>query len=148
MPLYELALTIKNLSKPELVSTLKRTAETILQHGGVLRQFQSMGHSPLPYRIKAHNVMHKEGNYFVMKFDAPTSSVSSMSDAFKRDIDIVKQIVFKQEQQSTFECTLDEEMKPPAYRKDVEKLVEEGRVIKRPMYNQNTPGINYYPFQK
>lgn len=68
MPSYELALTLRTLSKPELVSTLKRTAEAIIEQGGILRQFSSLGHNTLPYRMRAHNVWHKEASQFVMKF--------------------------------------------------------------------------------
>ena len=48
----------------------------------------------------------------------------------------------------SFECTLEEEMQPPAYRKDVEKLIQEGRKQKQTFYQQRTPGYDYYPFQK
>jgi len=148
MPSYELALTIKTLAKPELVSTLKRTAEIIIQQGGILRQFTSLGSNQLPYRMRAHNVWHKEGTQFIMKFDAPTNSIVNLNDAFKRDIDIIRQSFVKFDKVSHFDCTLGEEMQAPAYRKDVEELIKEGRKEKKPFYQQRTPGYDYYPFQK
>ena len=148
MPLYEASLTLKLLSRPELISSLKRSAETIVQQGGVLRQFLSLGTNPLPYRMKAHNTWHKEGTYFVMKFDAPSATIEILTDEFKRDIDLIRSHVVKLEERAKEECTLEEELQPPAYRKDVQKLLEEGRKSVRPMYKQNTPGFDYYPFQK
>ena len=98
--------------------------------------------------MKAHNVAHKEGNFFLIKFDAPANSIATLYDSFKRDIDIIKPNITKQEKMQKIECTLEEEMQPVAYRKDVQKLIEEGRKIKKPMYRQRTPGLDYYPFQK
>ena len=116
--------------------------------GGILRQFTSLGYNALPYRMRAHNVWHKEANQFVMKFDAPAPAVMNLSDSFKRDIDIIRQKFVKMDKSLAFECTLEEEMQPPAYRKDVEKLIQEGRKEKQTFYKQRTPGYDYYPFQK
>nr|CAG4651477.1 EOG090X0IQO [Simocephalus serrulatus] len=148
MPLYELTLTLRVLPRPELVSSLKRSAETILQQGGVLRQFLSLGTNPLPFRMKAHNIWHKEGTYFVMKFDAPSSALDNLRDEFRRDIDLIRSQVYRCEEPAKFECTLEEELQPAAYRKDVQKLIEEGKRNVKPMYKQNSPGFDYFPFQK
>nr|CAG4645256.1 EOG090X0IQO [Leptodora kindtii] len=148
MPTYELSLTLKTLSRPELISTLKRTAEMILDNGGILRQFISLGTQPLPYRMRAHNAWHREGSYFVMKFDSPPSAIATLTDNMRRDIDIIRQGVFKKEGGQQFKCTLEEELKPPAYRKDVEQLVKEGRKVERPMFRRNAPGFDFNPFQK
>lgn len=148
MPFYELSLTLRVLPRPELISSIKRSAETILQQGGVLRKFQSLGTNPLPFRMKAHNVWHKEGTYFVMKFDAPSSAIETLRDEFRRDIDLIRSQVVKCEEPVKFECTLEEELLPPAYRKDVQKLIDEGKKIVKPMFKQNTPGFDYFPFQK
>ncbi|KAI9555716.1 hypothetical protein GHT06_018231 [Daphnia sinensis] len=148
MPLYELSLTLRTLSRPELIASLKRSAETILQQGGVLRQFVSLGTNPLPFKMKAHNVWHREGTYFVMKFDAPSSAIENLNDEFKRDIDLIRSHVVRCEEPVKHECTLEEEMKPPAYRKDVQQLIEEGRKVIRHKFKQNTPGFDFYPFQK
>nr|CAG4648388.1 EOG090X0IQO [Moina brachiata] len=148
MPFYELSMILRPLSKPELVSSLKRTAETIVEHGGILRRFTSIGSNPLPFKMKAHNVWHREGIYFLMQFDAPTPALEVVRDELRRDIDLIRSQVIKLEEQKKFECTLEEEQKPPAYRRSVQKLIEEGRKTVRPMYKQNSPGFNYYPFQK
>jgi len=83
-----------------------------------------------------------------MKFDAPAPAIVNLNDSFKRDIDIIRQKFIKLEKSLSFECTLEEEMQPPAYRKDVEKLIQEGRKQKQTFYQQRTPGYDYYPFQK
>nr|CAG4650629.1 EOG090X0IQO [Sida crystallina] len=148
MPSYELSLIIRTLTQPALISTIKRTAETILENGGILRQFVSLGTNPLPYRIRSTNGWHRDGTYFVIKFDAPPSAMEQVTDAVKRDIDIIRPAVFKMEKQSLPGCMLEEELKPPAYRKDVEELIKEGRKIKEPLFKRNIPGINHNPFQK
>jgi small subunit ribosomal protein S6 len=148
MPSYELSLMLRVLSKPELVSSLKRSAETIVQQGGVLRQFISIGTKPLPFKIRAHTQWHREGTYFLMKFDAPSSAVEHLNDEFKRDIDLIRTHVVKCEEPVKQECTLEEELKSPAYRKDVQQLVEESRKTVRKQFKQNSPGFDYYPFQK
>ena len=99
-------------------------------------------------KLRAHNTWYKEGTYFVVKFDAPTTSLEYLKDEFKRDIDLVKANIVKCEESANFNCTLDEELKPPAYRNDVHKLIEEGRKHVRPTYKQNSPGFDFFPFQK
>ena len=149
MPAYEASLILRTLSKPEMVTALKRMAEKILDQGGVLRQFASMGTSPLPYRMRSHNRIHKEGSYFIMKFDAPASAMATVRDELGRDIDLVRYMVFNKEaQNSSFECTLEDELQPPAYRKDVQKLINDSKSVTRGGYNRRTPGFDYYPFQR
>lgn len=74
MPSYELSLLLRILPKQELVSTLKRTAEMILGQGGILRQFTSVGTKPLPFKMKAHNAIHREGQYFLLSMIIKISS--------------------------------------------------------------------------
>lgn len=148
MPLYEVSLVLRVLPRTDLVSSLKRSATTIIQQGGILRKFESLGTNPLPFKMKSHNAWHRKGTYFVMKFDAPSSSIEILSDEFQRDIDLIRSNIVKVEKPNKSECTLEEEMQPPAYRKDVQKLIEEGRKTIRPMYQQNSPGFDFNPFQK
>nr|CAG4643624.1 EOG090X0IQO [Ilyocryptus agilis] len=148
MPSYELSLTLRILTRPELISSLKRTAETIVDQGGILRQFLSLGSGPLPYKMRAHTRVFKEGTYFLMKFDAPSTALDTLLDELRRDSDLIKSLLQKVEEPAKFECTLDEEMQPPAYRKDVLELVDESKKVIRHRYRQNTPGFSYYPFQR
>nr|CAG4652318.1 EOG090X0IQO [Triops cancriformis] len=148
MPAYELSLILRTMSKPEMVATLKRAAEGILDRGGILRKMESLGAKALPYRINAHGLHHTEGTYFLMEFDAPPTTIEDLKDVCVRDVDIIRPSISKITKRSQFLCTLDEELQPPAYRKDVEKLIEEGRKERKPMFQRRTPNIDYYPFQK
>lgn len=68
-------------------------------------------------------------------------------DEYGRDIDVIRRRIYKKTIQEPYECTLDEEMKPPPYRKDVQDLIEQARKLDKPKFKYNT-GLDYYPFQK
>ncbi len=148
MPSYELSLIVKTLSRPALVATLKRTAEMILDQGGYLRKFVSLGHQTLPYRMKAGDAWHREGNYFIIQFDAPPTALEQVTDSVRRDIDVIRPSLVKMRPPSKFTCTLEEELQPPAYRKDVTELIESEGKGKKPLFKRNIPGLDYNPFQK
>lgn len=46
--------------QPEVVSTLKRTANAIFDKGGFIRKIDNLGKLATPYRIPANNQTHKE----------------------------------------------------------------------------------------
>lgn len=46
-----------------------------------------------------------------------------------------------------FKCTLEDEMKPPAYREEVIRMMRIAKKNQKEKYPQNT-GLTYYPFQK
>nr|CAG4644453.1 EOG090X0IQO [Lepidurus arcticus] len=148
MPAYELSLILRTMSKPEMVATLKRAAEGILDRGGILRKMESLGTKTLPYRLNVHGLRHTEGMYFLMRFDAPPPVIEELKDVCVRDVDIIRPSVSKIEKKVGFPCTLEEELQPPAYRKDVAKLIEEGRKERKPMFQRRIPNMDYYPFQK
>lgn len=83
-----------------------------------------------------------------MQFDAPTTLIHEMKEEYGRDIDIVRRHIFKvEEHNKPIECTLFEEMLPPAYRKEVQRMVAISKKSEKPKYNQKS-GLDYYPFQK
>ncbi len=134
--------------QPELVSTLKRTAETILHKGGIIRKLENLGTRPLPHKMSEHGLVHRTGSYFLMHFDCPTNLIADFREEYGRDIDIVRSNIFKVESPvPMIECTLDEELLPPAYRKDVIKMMEVAKKRDKPKYDQKS-GLDYYPFQK
>ncbi|XP_053952457.1 probable 28S ribosomal protein S6, mitochondrial [Anastrepha obliqua] len=147
MPSYELALVLRQMSRPEIVSVLKRTAETILDRDCVIRKLENLGTRMLPYKISEHGVVHREGTYFTISFDAAPAKISDFMEEFGRDIDIVRRRIFKIEEPEEFQCTLHEEMLPPAYRKDVQEMIDIAKRKQKPKFKYNT-GLDYYPFQK
>ncbi|XP_069698698.1 small ribosomal subunit protein bS6m [Periplaneta americana] len=151
MPNYEVALVLRAMSRPEIITTLKRSAESIFSKGGIIRKIENLGSGDLPYKMRAHSLVHRQGSCFVVHFICPPTAISVLEDEYGRDVDIVRRTIFKQEVLPEIECTLDEEMQPPAYRKDVQKMIEDSKkVIKKSekhRFKYNT-GLDYYPFQK
>lgn len=77
-----------------------------------------------------------------------------INEEWGRDVDIVRRNVFKKEEKLKFECTLEEELLPPAYRKDVAEMIQVARNSKkfrqqqkRTVWSANT-GLDFYPFQR
>lgn len=68
-------------------------------------------------------------------------------EEYSRDVDILRNLVTKLEAPEQFSCTLEEEMKPPAYRQEVIQMMEAAKKKQKEKYPQNT-GLSYYPFQK
>jgi len=127
MPSYEVTLILKTLAKPELAATLKRTALHILDRNGIIFGIEKLGTRQLPFVMSAHSVKHNEGSYFLIKYDGPVSTVNDLQDEFYRDIDIIRAGVAKAKPPKPFDCTLEEELKPPAYRQDVAELIRKGK---------------------
>ncbi|CAD7004329.1 probable 28S ribosomal protein S6, mitochondrial [Ceratitis capitata] len=147
MPSYELAMVLRQMSRPELVSVLKRTAESILDKGCIIRNLENLGTRALPHKISEHGVVHREGSYFTITFDSAPTKISDFMEEFGRDIDIVRRRIFKIEEPEEFQCTLHEEMLPPAYRKDVQEMIDIAKRKQKPKFKYNS-GLDYYPFQK
>ncbi|XP_063602799.1 small ribosomal subunit protein bS6m-like [Penaeus indicus] len=149
MPLYEMSVIVKSLPKGSLVQTVKRVAESVMDQGGYLRKIESLGSRELPYKMKAHGRVHQRGSYFLLHFDAPATAITDINDTCVRDVDLVRRSIFKVESPPQFECTLSEEVKPPVYRSEVQKMIEEADkslpVNIRKKFKMNT-GLDYYPF--
>ncbi|KAJ0179356.1 hypothetical protein K1T71_005068 [Dendrolimus kikuchii] len=150
MPTYELALMIRAMPKQELKSTLKRISLVIFDRGGIIRNIENLGLRPMPYKTSAHGVVHREANYFMFKLDTGTQTVADLKEEYSRDVDIIRQRVFKLQDNNNHNCALEEELLPPAYRKEVQKMIEVGktqvnRFTHKFKYNS---GLDYYPFQK
>lgn len=81
-------------------------------------------------------------------FKTPPKYVEPLVEEYSRDVDILKTLVTKKvEDQEPIQCTLEEETKPPAYRKEVIQMMESAKRKQKEKYPQNT-GLSYYPFQK
>lgn len=150
MPSYELALMLRAMPKPELKSTLKRVATAVFHRGGIIRTIENLGFRAMPYKTSAHGVVHREANYFVLKIDTPTQAVSDLREEYSRDVDIIRQRVFKASEDHNHDCQLETELLAPAYRKEVQKMIEIGKTqVNRFTYKfKYNSGLDYYPFQK
>uniref|UniRef100_A0A0V0GDD4 Small ribosomal subunit protein bS6m n=1 Tax=Triatoma dimidiata TaxID=72491 RepID=A0A0V0GDD4_TRIDM len=146
---YELALLLRVMPKTELKTVLKRTATAIFDKGGIIRKIDSLGTQRIPYKTSIHGAVHREASYFVLSFTVPPTKIDSLIEEYNRDIDIIRNRIYKANKEQDFICTIEEEMKPPPYRSEVIKMIEEGKKkqAKLPKFKYNT-GLNYYPFQK
>ncbi|XP_058447570.1 small ribosomal subunit protein bS6m [Malaya genurostris] len=149
MPSYELALILRQMPRPELVSVLKRTANVIFDKGGIIRKLDNLGTRPLPFKTSKHGLVHRTGTYFVVKFDTPPSTLEDLEEEYSRDVDIIRKRIYKADAtlQQEISCTLHDEMLPPAYRKDVQKMISIANKNKKKGFQYNS-GLDYYPFQK
>lgn len=150
MPTYEVALMLRAMPKPELKDTLKRICHAVFDRGGIIRNLDNMGFRPTPFKTTAHGLVHREANYFVMKIDTATKTVWDLKEEYRRDVDVIRQYVFKSQEACDNNCTLEEELLPPAYREDVQKMIEVGKTqVNRFTYKfKYNSGLDYYPFQK
>ncbi|XP_055386612.1 probable 28S ribosomal protein S6, mitochondrial [Condylostylus longicornis] len=147
MPSYELLLVLRRMTRPETVTALKRAAESILDKGGIIRNMENLGTRALPYKISCHDAVHREGSYFTILFDTAPNNIEILKEEFIRDVDFVRRNIYRVEEEEKIECTLAEELLPPAYRKDVKEMLEISAKKQKKKFNYNS-GLDYYPFQK
>ncbi|CAH2243535.1 probable 28S ribosomal protein S6, mitochondrial [Pararge aegeria] len=150
MPSYELALMLKAMPKPELKTTLTRISHAIFNRGGIIRNIENLGFRAMPYKTSSHSLVHREANYFVFKIDTATQAVADLKEEYSRDVDIIRQRVYKIPDKADQTCTLEQELLPPAYREEVQKMIELGKSqVNRFTYKfKYNSGLDYYPFQK
>lgn len=99
MPRYELALILKAMQRPETAATLRRTMETLMQRGAVVRDLENLGERLLPYKITKHNERHNRGSYFLIDFYAAPSILTGVLDHLHRDVDVVRPTVLRKDVQ-------------------------------------------------
>lgn len=136
------------------MSTLRRTADAIFEKGGIIRKLENLGTKPTPYKISAHGLVHRQASYFLIEFDTPPKHIADLNEFYGRDIDIIRRRVYKLPdplEVTKVECTLHDEIQPPAYRREVQEMIEKGK--KDAQYSFSKPfkyntGLDYYPFQK
>lgn len=127
---------------------LKRTAESIWEREGIIRQLQNLGARALPYKISVHDMVHREGTHFLIKFDMAPKKLADFHEVLGRDIDVIRRKIYKIDENPVIpDCTLHEELQPPALRKDVQAMIEMAKRKQKPKFKYNS-GLDYYPFQK
>ncbi|KAM8976991.1 small ribosomal subunit protein bS6m [Pelodytes ibericus] len=83
--------------KPETVATLKRTIEALMERGAVIRNLESLGEKPLPYKISKHSQSFRDGGYFLVDFYSSPAIIPNMLEHLSRDIDVIRPTILNQE---------------------------------------------------
>ncbi|XP_008281679.1 small ribosomal subunit protein bS6m isoform X1 [Stegastes partitus] len=97
MPRYELSLILKAMQRPETAATLRRTVETLMERGAVVRGLENLGERLLPYKITKHNQRHSRGSYFLVDFYASPNILTGLLNHLHRDVDVVRPTVLKKD---------------------------------------------------
>ncbi|XP_029962635.1 small ribosomal subunit protein bS6m [Salarias fasciatus] len=97
MPRYELALILKTMQRPETAAVVRRTVETLLERGAVVRDLENLGERLLPYKMNKHNQKHSRGTYFLVDFHASPDMLTGLMDHLHRDVDVVRPTVLKKD---------------------------------------------------
>ncbi|XP_042357740.1 28S ribosomal protein S6, mitochondrial [Plectropomus leopardus] len=97
MPRYELALILKVMQRPETAAAVRRTVETLMERGAVVRDLENLGERTLPYKMNKHNEKHSRGTYFLFDFYAAPSIITGFLDHLHRDVDVVRPTVLKKD---------------------------------------------------
>ncbi|XP_004077505.1 28S ribosomal protein S6, mitochondrial [Oryzias latipes] len=105
MPRYELALILKAMQRPETAAALRRTVETLMERGAVVRDLENLGERLLPYKMTKHNQRHSRGSYFLVDFYAAPSILNGLLDHLHRDVDVVRPTVLKKDEQVSTSTT-------------------------------------------
>ncbi|XP_008428187.1 small ribosomal subunit protein bS6m [Poecilia reticulata] len=99
MPRYELALILKAMQRPETAAAVRRTVETLMERGAVVRNMENLGERLLPYKMTKHNERHSRGTYFLVDFYCAPSILDGLLNQLHRDVDVVRPTVLKKEEQ-------------------------------------------------
>uniref|UniRef100_W5LUR7 Small ribosomal subunit protein bS6m n=1 Tax=Astyanax mexicanus TaxID=7994 RepID=W5LUR7_ASTMX len=97
MPRYELSLILKAMQRPETAAALRRTVETLVQRGAVVRGLENLGERRLPYKISKHDQRHSHGGYFLIDFHSPPTLVKDLLNQLERDVDVIRPTVLKKD---------------------------------------------------
>ncbi|XP_059215530.1 28S ribosomal protein S6, mitochondrial [Centropristis striata] len=97
MPRYQLALILKAMQRPATAATLRRSVESLMERGAVVRDIENLGERLLPYKITKHNERHSRGSYFLIDFYAAPDILTGLLNHLHRDVDVVRPTVLKNE---------------------------------------------------
>lgn len=130
MPFYELTLITRSLSKPDLVKTLVRAGNTLLNQGAVIEKVESLGHRDLAYRRIAKQTNEKvyASNMFLFWTHMSREMRETVDKILRQDLDTVHVGIVAHEEKQPIECNLEELLKPPAERQAVKDLREKQKM--------------------
>ncbi|XP_068184143.1 small ribosomal subunit protein bS6m [Antennarius striatus] len=97
MPRYELSLILKAMQRPQVAAILRRSVETLISRGAVVRDLENLGERLLPYKIKKHRTTNVRGIYFLVDFYASPAILPALLDHLHRDVDVVRPTILKKD---------------------------------------------------
>ncbi|GAB1599737.1 28S ribosomal protein S6, mitochondrial-like [Argonauta hians] len=132
MPGYQLFLILKSaLNKSQLHSAIRRSCEAIVERQGIIRSLENMGQRPLPYVMRRHQCIHRDGSYFLINFDSPTNQIDDINDYLLRDVDIIKPGIVLSAKDDFRPCEYGPCVFGELTNPDHEKRIWRSRVLKR-----------------
>lgn len=154
MPHYELGMVVRyGLNRGQIVEVVKRCGIKVLETGGFIRHVEFLGERVLPQKQDKFGVLHSKGNYFILKCDIKSPQVEVVLDELNRDQDLLRRFLVREDHEAEEEtpppCTLEDELKTPANRPSVNRLIDLGKAP--PMYRHiwdPRTNLGYYPFKK
>lgn len=134
MPLYELSLVLRPMPKKEIVDCLKRCAKLVWNENGAIKKIEYLGHNKLPFAIPTQNEGEKyhEGIYFLYHISLGNIKVKKLKPELKLDLDVLNSspnLTNESKLPKDYQCTLEEELQPPALRKSVRPLLDDKNVL-------------------
>ena len=154
MPQYELGVVVRHgLSRAQLVDVVKRSGKQVLDHGGFIRKVEFLGERVLPQKQSKWGQLHSKGHYFNLRIDLQSKKTFSLLDELHRDGDLLRRFLALNDNDVEPEpeppCTLEEELRTPANRPSVQRLIKLG--AQAPFYTQlwdPRTGLSFYPFRR
>lgn len=119
----------------------------IFDRGGFIRKIDYLGFNKLPYKISKNRQPYREAEQIIFKFDVSSQMQADLKEEVDLDVDVVRCKIFPITESVELKCTLEDELKPVAYREDVKKLLELQDKSKKKQWMPQM-GIEYYPFQR
>lgn len=99
----------------------------------------------MPYKISKNGQPYREAEQILFKFDVSAQVHNDLREEINLDVDVVRCKIFPVVKPAEFKCTLEEELQPVPYRKDVKKLLELQNKSKKKSWMLQM-GIEFYPF--
>lgn len=128
---------------------MKRSAELIFDRGGFIRKINYFGFNKLPYKISKDRAPYREAEQIMFKFDVSSQVKLDLREEIDMDVDVLRCKIFDPPGGKDYQCTIQDEMKPVAYREDVKKLLKlQDDALKKKQHWLPQMGIEYYPFQR
>ncbi|KEZ45269.1 hypothetical protein SAPIO_CDS2059 [Scedosporium apiospermum] len=88
--LYELVGIVRPGNLAEVKEIALTCGQIVLRQGGVIRGLANLGVFSLPSPVTRHQMKHKEGHYFVMRYDASAAAHDGVRATMRLDPRVVR----------------------------------------------------------